>query len=108
MSTHRAERLYLNHELSRCLLELGSTEKAYKPAVTAYRLAKEDSNSVWAFNIGFLISLIVLMEGAVDDAKIRFTEIKINARKLDRDDCAIFIKKVSDSVKLQNYIHLKQ
>lgn len=94
MSIHKIERAFLYHELSRCLFEEMSIERAYKAASAGFKVAKEAKDALWAFNLGFLTALAVLVEGNADDAKIALREANINARKLERDDCAFFIQKV--------------
>lgn len=94
LSKNKMERIYLSNEISRCLLQQGDLENAYKTSLEAYKLAKAYNNTLWAFNTGFVTSLTVLIEGNVDDAKIGFTEMMMNARKLGRDDCSIFIQRV--------------
>uniref|UniRef100_A0A1B6LBS6 Uncharacterized protein n=2 Tax=Graphocephala atropunctata TaxID=36148 RepID=A0A1B6LBS6_9HEMI len=94
VSIHKAERMYLCHELTRCLFEEGSTEKAYKVVSGVYKKAQDSRDLLWSFNLGFLIAVSVLLEGSVEDAKMTLTEVMIVARKLERDDCASFVQKV--------------
>ncbi|XP_046662109.1 outer dynein arm-docking complex subunit 4-like [Homalodisca vitripennis] len=93
VSIHRVERMYLCHELTRCLFEEGATEKAYKMVSGVYKIAQESRNLLWSFNLGFLIAVSVLLEGSVEDAKMTLTEVMIVARKLERDDCASFVQR---------------
>lgn len=65
-----------------------------KAASAGFKIAKERKDTMWTFNLGFLTALAILVEGSTDDARIAFRETNINARKLERDDCALFIQKV--------------
>lgn len=93
-SINRTERIFLYHEISRCYFQEKNLDMAYKTTCYAYEMAKSARNSVWRFNTGFLQALALLMDGNTDDAKIILNEVMIEARKMDRDDCRDFIKKV--------------